>query len=565
MKDGEILSSVQQEKFDRIKNSGGFPKDAIDWTLRFHALTPDQLDAVAVSGLIIIPSSSVFGLAPVASSNSESPLMKVWRYMDFKHPPARKLLHPISMRKREEVGKKGRQEMAQQLSKTYGIPESKVHFVEHHKCHAYSAYYGQRNNSKKAAVITVDGEGDYYSGGVNVADNESIERISSTPWYNSLGYIYSQTTMFLGMKPLEHEYKVMGLAPYAKGYFMKTYKRIFEDTLKVDKDNLTFTTPFPTNRYLMHLVQTAVGERFDNVSAAVQHLTEVRMEELVKAAADKLGTDEFYFGGGVFMNVKMNMKLLEMDGIKMIHPFPSCGDESNPFGACYYVWIHQFSKAPSTTKRVKDLYLGPAYSNESIEDMIKRLDLKRKYKVEFHKDMEGTIADLLAKKETVARLFGRCEWGARSLCNRCIFGNPSTMETFYKVNDQIKMRDFWMPFAPAILKERESDYILNPKGMEAPYMIMAFHSTKLAQKELVASIHQADKTCRPQVLEKDWNPSVHRIIKEFEKETGIGAVLNTSFNLHGEPIVCSPEDALHTLENSGLEYLALENWMISKK
>jgi carbamoyltransferase len=251
--------------------------------------------------------------------------------------------------------------------------------------------------------------------------------------------------------------------------------------------------------------------------------------------------------------------------VEELHPFPSCGDESNPIGAAYYVYIHKFQKPAKSTKRVKQLYLGPSYSNEYAEELIKKIDLKRKYKVDFYKDIEGTIAEILAKGGIVARLAGKCEWGARSLGNRAILGDPSKMETFYTVNDQIKMRDFWMPFAPSIMEERQHDYIENPKNIDAPYMIMAFHSTQLAQKELRAGIHQADKTCRPQIVNKEWNPEYHRIIKEFEKETGIGAVLNTSFNLHGEPIVCSPEDAIHTLEDSGLQNVAIENYIISKK
>lgn len=569
MVDGKIVASAQQEKFDKKKNSGAFPKDAINWLLSSNTITASQIDAVAVSGLIIISQSdpsgicSTFGLS--ALNSGASPITKIWRNVDYRYKEIRKLAYPLVMKKRELVGNAGRRWIIEKLVKDFGFSADKIHFVEHHKCHAYAAYYGMRNADDKSLVLTIDGEGDYYSATVNTAENGEIKRIASTPWHSSLGYIYSQTTAFLGMKPLEHEYKVMGLAPYAKNYFMKIYKKAFEPVFDVDEQKLEFTSKFPANRFIMHLNEHAVGERFDNISAAVQHLTEVSVSKWVKAAIAKTGADELYLGGGVFMNVKMNMKLMEMDEVKGISPFPSCGDESNAFGACYYLYIHHFAKKPSEVKRVKDLYLGPAYSNEYVEDMVKRLDLKRKYDVEFYDDMGGEIASLLAKDETVARLVGNCEWGARSLCNRCIYGNPSKMQTFYKINNQIKMRDFWMPFAPTILKERQHDYIVNPKNVDAPYMIMAFHSTPMAQKELVAAIHQADKTCRPQVLEKDWNPDCYRIVKEFEKETGIGAVLNTSFNLHGDPIVCSPEDAVRTLENSGLDYLAIENYLISKK
>ncbi len=564
LKDGAIVSAAQQERFDRVKNSGRFPRDAIDWILASQKIVPEELDAVAVGGYEVLPSG--VELATSGAKNEHIPITnRVWRHIDYRHQNLRKVFYPIVMKKRHKSTARGRDELKQKLATIYSIPASKVFFVDHHTCHAYSAYYGLRNKTDESIVLTLDGEGDEVCASVNLAEGDSVKRISTTPWYRSLGYIYSQTTTYLGMKALEHEYKVMGLAPYAKGYFMDAYKRLFEPVISFDKDSLEFTSAFPLNRFITHLKENAVGERFDNVAAAVQHLTEGLVTAWARTAMEKLGCHDLYLGGGVFMNVKLNLKLSELDEVNSIHPFPSCGDESNPFGAAYYVYINHFSKSPASTRRVRELYLGPEYSNDEIDAFIKKRDLTRKYDVDFYHDIEGVIADLLAKGEVVARVAGKCEWGARSLGNRAILGNASNMQAFYKVNDQIKMRDFWMPFAPTVLKEREDDYVENPKKIDAPYMIMAFHSTSLAQKELVAAIHQADKTCRPQLLEKEWNPRYYKIIKEFEKKTGIGGVMNTSLNLHGEPLVCSPEDAIHTLENSGLRYLAIENYLISKK
>ncbi|MFH0818209.1 MAG: carbamoyltransferase C-terminal domain-containing protein [Candidatus Micrarchaeota archaeon] len=568
MRDGEIVFAVQQERFDKVKNSSGFPKDAIDWTLKTAGISAGQLDSVAVGGLTILPAPLDMPATGAKTKMSLTPkalVTRAWRNIDYKHQNLRKLFLPLVIRKRENTGKAGREALKGKLNAVYGIPAERIHFVEHHVCHAYSAYYGQRRKEKNPLVLTVDGEGDYYCAGVNRIVDGKIERVASTPFYNSIGYVYSITTTYLGMKALEHEYKVMGLAPYAKEYFKKTYENVFKGVIDVDSEKLVFTSPFPLTRFMYHLQEKAGGERFDNISAALQYLTEDVVGRWTKASLDKLGGEELYMGGGVFMNVKMNMKLAELPEVKNISPFPSGGDESNPFGACYYVYLNVFGKKPIETKRVKDVYLGPEYTNEYIEEVIKERGLKQKYNVEFYKDVEGEIAELLGKDKIVARLAGKSEWGARALGNRSILGNPSKMQTFYKVNDQIKMRDFWMPFAPSILFERGDDYVLNPKKLDAPYMIMAFHSTPLAQQELIAGIHQADKTCRPQLLEKEWNPGYYRIIKEFEKETGIGGVLNTSFNLHGEPMVESPEDAIHTFEDSGLEYLAMENWIVSKK
>jgi len=165
----------------------------------------------------------------------------------------------------------------------------------------------------------------------------------------------------------------------------------------------------------------------------------------------------------------------------------------------------------------------------------------------------------------VARVKGRMEWGARALGNRSILANPSNIDLVMILNEQMKDRDFWMPFAPSILSERADDYLINPKKVEAPYMILSFDTTLLARSHLKAALHPYDFTCRPQIVSKDWNPVYYDLLKHFEALTGIGGVLNTSFNLHGYPIVLGPKEALYAFEHSGLEYLALENYLVTKQ
>lgn len=564
MKDGRIIAAVSQERFDRKKNSNAFPAEPIKWMLDFERITMDQVDAVAVSGLLF-----PFLEAGITSGvGTPSIISKVWGNVEYKTPTLRKGLDPAYKTYLKRISKKNQNIAKRVLSERLKIDASKIHFVEHHVAHAYAAYYGMRNQENKdnSLVLTLDGAGDYYCAGVNTTDNLNIKRIASTPLQHSLGFVYSQTTLFLGMKPLEHEYKVMGLAPYAKDYYLDTYNNIFKPLIDLNQDNpLIFEARFPTNRTLQYLKDNAVGVRFDNISASVQHLAEDLMTRWVKAVIKKTGIKDVFCGGGVFMNVKANMKIMDIPEVEKLSVHPSCGDESNPFGAMYYLYINHFRNSPDKTKRIKDIYLGPEYSNDYIKEFIKKNNLEKKYHIEYVEEIEKKIAKMIADGGIVARLAGRAEWGARSLGNRAILGHPSHMETFYRVNDQIKMRDFWMPFAPTMLKERADEYIDNPKGIEAPYMILAFRSTEKGKKAFRAALHQGDHTLRPQVLEKSWNPGYYKIIKEFEKITGIGGILNTSFNLHGEPLVDSPADAIHTMENSGLQHLAMENYLISKK
>jgi carbamoyltransferase len=267
------------------------------------------------------------------------------------------------------------------------------------------------------------------------------------------------------------------------------------------------------------------------------------------------------------MNVKANMRLAEEEWVRDLFVFPSCGDESNAVGAAYlgYLQLCQARGAPPVLQPFGPAYLGPAVTAEEVEGVIRARDLTRRYAVAEHEHMEVRIADLLVSDGVVARCAGRMEFGARALGNRSILAHPADHRVVSRINRMIKNRDFWMPFAPTVLGERADDYLVNPKGLTSPYMMLAFATTPERRDEIAAAIHPHDATARAHILDEAWNPPYHRIIREFERRTGIGAVLNTSFNLHGEPLVASAEDAVDTFERSGLPHLALDRFLISKK
>jgi carbamoyltransferase len=209
--------------------------------------------------------------------------------------------------------------------------------------------------------------------------------------------------------------------------------------------------------------------------------------------------------------------------------------------------------------------IGPLYFGHQLtDDEITTALGSHKTRVGFERceDIDRRTAELLADDKIVGRVRGPMEWGARALGNRSIVASPKSLETVRRINAAIKMRDFWMPFAPSILWERRNDYLVNHKDSDAPYMIVAFESTELAQKELTAGLHPFDLTCRPQLVHKEWNGPYHHMIEQFEKLTGTGGVLNTSFNLHGEPIVMTAADAISTLLNSGLDFVTLEDYLV---
>ena len=297
---------------------------------------------------------------------------------------------------------------------------------------------------------------------------------------------------------------------------------------------------------------------------------EEKVIEWVKAWINKSGVDELAVAGGVFMNVKLNQKILELTEVNSLFVVPSGADESTAVGAAAFGYLKLCEQRGITPKfRPSDnLYLGNSYSQNQVEEFLKEGKYFDKFNIENLPDddaIEKRVAALLAKDNVVARFKGRTEFGARALGNRSILASPKSRETVKQINEMIKNRDFWMPFAASVLSEDQDRYLLNPKKMTAPFMGITFDTTALAHEHLSAAMHPYDQTCRPQIVTKDANPSYHALISEFKNLTGIGAVLNTSFNLHGQPNVESPKDAIETLSNSGLQYLALENFLISKK
>jgi carbamoyltransferase len=309
--------------------------------------------------------------------------------------------------------------------------------------------------------------------------------------------------------------------------------------------------------YLSKLLEL---KRFDLVCAGLQRFTEEMLATWAQNCAQKTGIRKLALSGGVFMNVKANKVIMELPEVESLFIYPSCGDETNAMGAAYAVYAEHAD--PATVKPLEGLYLGRSFDDDAVRRALQATATDG-FRWEYVEDIEAASARLLADGQVVARCKGRSEFGARALGNRSILADPTKTHVIREINDMIKSRDFWMPFAPSMLPEASKEYLVNKKNIEAPYMIMAFDTTE-KRTDLPAALHPYDNTARPQVVTKQMNPDYYRLIDEFRKITGRGVVLNTSFNLHGYPIVDSPEDALDVLSRSGLKYLALGNYMVKK-
>jgi carbamoyltransferase len=363
------------------------------------------------------------------------------------------------------------------------------------------------------------------------------------------------------MVPMEHEYKLMGMAPYASGDRVNKAKDIFRSAFKFQEDGTWSLAPgvpdmmFSYDYWRKRLEFT----RFDYICAGLQSFTEEFLTAWVQGWLRRTGRRKLRLSGGVFMNVKLNKVIGELPEVDDLFVFPSCGDETNAFGG---VWAFMADHGEAhLIDPLRTLYLGPKPAQEDYERVASQAR-RLGWEVSTPAMLEEAIAELLVQGEVVARVSGREEFGARSLGNRAILADPARPEVIKFVNKAIKCRDFWMPFAPSVMAEHADRHVYNPKGFAAPYMILAFDSRNTA--EVKAACHPEDATIRPQVVTSEGNPSYHRIIEQFHRRTGRGTVLNTSLNIHGEPIVSSPGDAFDVMRRSGLIHLALGPYLISK-
>ncbi|PYN01738.1 MAG: carbamoyltransferase [Candidatus Rokuibacteriota bacterium] len=569
LRDGAVVACASEERFSRLKNDAGYPRLAVGALLGELGLSPSAIDRVVLAGTRI-PSYE-------------------WMNRVMRDDAYRRRYYGVGL----EVPRRGLTGRARKLGAKLGLLDSapgkaalgdgarrghvtshlgladeRVSFADHHTCHAAAAYFGSPFTGSPALVLTNDNSGDGLCGTVSSARGVSLTRHEATPSSaGSLGSFYTLVTLLLGMKPGEHEYKVMGLAPYAPERETERAVTALSAVFAMAEGSpsrFEWRTRGPLYRALL---EATLGLRFDGIAGGAQRVLEDALLRWARLARQRYGGERLALGGGVFMNVKANMLIADESWVGDLFVFPSCGDESNAVGAAYlgYLDLCAAAGANPTPRPLGPAYLGPDVRDAQIEAVIRARDLGSRYRVSEHAEIEAKIADLLVSDGVVARCAGRMEFGARALGNRSILANPSDHRVVDVINRMIKNRDFWMPFAPTVLRERESDYLLNPKGLASPYMMLAFPTNPKRRDEIVAAIHPQDATARAHILDEAWNPPYHRVIREFESRTGIGAVLNTSFNLHGEPLVSSAEDAVDTFERSGLPHLALGHWLISKK
>lgn len=556
VQNGKIIAAVNEERLKNEKHFVGYPIESIKEVLKISKLHPSEIDAISVVGT----AESIFPKHFERYPNFSHAISNwSWEDSSQKHLDGLYLYHKRITKLKA---------FTTVLTKL-GISPKQVFFIEHHTAHAASAYYlSPWNLDEDVLIFTADGFGDGLSSTISIGNKGEIERIknSETSDYNSLGEFYASVTSYLGMHSGFDAFKVMGLAPY--GNPKKAIDEI-KQIIQINPENpYVFSTKFRSiqtgnNDILKNLPRLLKGKRFDNIAAATQEWFEILITKWIKNAIKKTGIHKIACAGGNFLNVKANQKLLALEEVDDIFFCPAASDEGLAVGAAlrgYYELELKDGHKP-TKVPLNSVYLGTSFSNEEIKESLKQHNLLEK--AEFVDDIDSEIGELLAKDgNIVARFSGKMEWGPRGLGNRSIIADPSNLNIVRKINKAIKMRDFWMPFGPSILESRMQDYVTDP--ITSPYMILSFDTTE-KRNEMTAAIHPYDFTCRPQTVNSQYNPGYEKVLKSFETKTGIGSVLNTSFNLHGNPIAWNPDIAIDTFNNSQLDVIALGNYLIKKE
>ena len=577
--DDKIVFSTSEERYSRIKSDSSFPKNSINDALSFSGLKGTDFDKIIICGNKLSVLAPLMNEYSTFSVDDQIRAMEEYWYPNLvlgknksflevfkdkinleqfpfnteigKRFDVSKLHNPYT----EEDGKNVSNFFKQIIASFLGVEQEKIIHMEHDWCHAAYALYGSPIRDDNTLIVTADAWGDDLSGTLSVYSKEKgrIERVKE---YNhndfQLARIYRYTTLVLKMLANEHEYKVMGLASYYNGPMIEKVEKVFDKMLQ--NDGLEFIFNKNVKDIYDYLKNNLRNFRFDHIAAGLQSFTEKILVNWFSSAVSKYNSTSVVFSGGISMNVKANMKISDILKIKKFFVCGAGTDETLPIGACYHLAELNGAKP----EPLDTLYLGSnaTYDEKDVSSLSKYTTTKF--------NSEEQILEKILENKIVAICRGRMEMGQRALGNRSIIADPRTRSNVEKINNSIKKRDFWMPFAPIILEEYQDLLIENPKKIDSPFMTIAFE-TKDGKNKFPAAVHQADGTSRAQLLKKEQNPILWNLIFKFYEKTGIPALLNTSFNLHGEPIVRTIQDALRVFDKSELEVLWLDEHIIYKK
>jgi carbamoyltransferase len=539
-RDGQVLFAVAEERLSRAKHDACFPALAIRACLDFVGAEARDLDW-ACQG---------WSGPHVAFLHDLKNYAKGTQPLD-----SRALLNST----RQFVSMWHQRSGENRFREIFGAPKSPFRLVDHHLAHAISAY--AFSGFDDAAVLVIDGRGSWEATSLWRGRGGALEHIWTIPWPNSLGLFYAQFTQYLGFQPYSDEWKVMGLAPYGRpGIDLTEFISPNSDPYHVASRLLIGRDSDPSAKIETRLgpkrvPESEIEDRYKDVAWAVQDACEQAMLSLARTAVAKTGCRNICLAGGVALNSKANGKIAASGMVDRIFVQPAAGDDGVCLGAALAPLLDSGGRLPIS--EMCHAHLGAESSDAEIEKTLATYRLRPCRTP----DPAKAAADLLAQGKIVGWFQGRMEFGPRALGSRSILADPRDPEMNARVNNAVKFREWWRPFAPSMLSEAATEYL--ESATDSPFMILT-SQVKPEKRDVIPSVVHVDGSARPQTVRQDVSPLYWRMIHEFGERTGVPVVMNTSFNLRGEPIACTPTDAIRTFYSSGLDALVIGSFVLQK-
>lgn len=570
--DGETVFAAQEERFTRVKHSSEFPERAIAWCLKRAGISAAELDAVVFY---------------------EKPILKFERLMETYLAYAPRGLRSFMKAVPLWLGQKLfiPREIDKGLGNKY---ENPIYFTTHHQSHAAGAFFP--SPFEEAAVITVDGVGEWATSTWGVGRSNRVEIRQEIRFPHSLGLLYSAFTYYCGFRVNSGEYKLMGLAPYGEPKYAEL---ILEKLIDLKEDGSFWLNQryfnychglTMTNRNFHRLFggpprepESSLDQRTMDLAASIQRVTEEILLRMARYVHGETGEKNLCLGGGVALNCVANGRLLQESPFDNIWIQPAAGDAGGALGAAYFAWhqILNHPREPKSPDAQRGSYLGPSFSNKEVVAYLNRVSAVYRV-IPDEQELAERIARLLDEGQVVGHFQGPMEFGPRALGARSILGDARNIETQTVMNLKIKFRESFRPFAPSCLEEKISEYF--ELAAPSPYMLLVARVAPTRLKELstedtqrrgldklktmrsdIPAVTHVDNSARIQSVNSTTAPRYHRIIKAFEQRTGYGVIVNTSFNIRGEPIVCTPEDAYRCFMFTDMDALVMENTLCLKE
>jgi len=570
IKDGKLLAAAQEERFTRIKNDSAFPSNAINYCLNEAGIDDSQLNLVAYY---------------------EKPFLKLERiletYLAFAPIGIKSFLKSMPVWIKQKIWIK-------ELIKKELNYDGNIVFPEHHESHASSAFFP--SPFQKAAFITMDGVGEWSTSSFGIGNDNQIELLADIQFPHSLGLLYSAFTYYIGFRVNSGEYKLMGLAPYGNPQYKKLiYEKLIDvktdGSFRLDMSYFNYCSGLTMTSAKFHKIfggvprkaESKITQKEMDLACSVQEVIEEVVIKIATHVKKVTGMKNLCLAGGVALNCVANGKLLRSGLFDDIWIQPASGDAGGSLGCAFFAW-HQYlgnqRKIHEKSSLMQGTYLGPEFKNETIESFLN----KNKCSFESLTDNElpEKIADLVADKKVIGWFQGRMEFGPRSLGSRTILGDARSPGMQKKINLKIKFRESFRPFAPSIRAEDISDYF--DLDRESPYMLLVakvrnerqlnlteeekslfgFDKSNVIRSEIPAVTH-VDYSARVHSVNKNINPRFHQLLTKLNDKYGCPLIVNTSFNVRGEPIVCTPEDAYQCFIRTEMDYLCIGNFLLDKK